>query len=97
MSLPLALLVVAFMSLSSGLGPLETTDCAEALRQLGEQGAKVTHVRSLDLLLAIADLSRLPPTPEVAIAYTLQDRRDEVAILVCLPEKPQDPPPAPDQ
>ena len=81
----ITLIVIAFMSLSSGLGPVETTDCAEALRQLAEQGAHITHVDSvggarIGLAAAVPDP---PPAPFVNVAYTLQ-RREQTAILVCV-------------
>lgn len=80
----LIVLVVAFLSLSSGHGP-SSTNCAETLGQLLSAKAKIKHVGLMGAEQASAAVAAtdVSPVPLRGVAYTLEGPKEEFAIVVC--------------
>ena len=81
----LIVLAVAFLSLSSGHGPV-STNCAETLGQLLSAKAKIKHVGLVGsdrAVPAAAVVTGASPVPLQGVAYTLEGPKEEFAIVVC--------------
>lgn len=80
----LLVFVVAFLSLSSGHGPV-STNCAETLGQLLSAKAKIKHVGlvGLDRVAPAVTIADVSPVPLRGVAYTLEGPKHEFAVVVC--------------
>ena len=80
------LLLVIHQSLSLGIAL--PSECADALRAVTRHGAKITHVRTLDVR-EFDDASLIRITVPTGLAYTVQGPDKHVGIIVCAPVRPE--------